>query len=659
METYGGSVNSASEGGDYDGQNPGQYWHAHLENAKKVFDKWHERGKKVVKRYRDERDAIELNIRKFNILWSNTNVMFPSLYGRMPKPEVSRRYQDDDPVGRAASMMLERCLEYEVEQFTDFDAAMRGVVEDRLLPGRGTAWVRFEPEIVRVPPLGGQTLDAAADPEQEGAQVTDDVEERVAFARSPCDYVYWQDFVHSPARTWEEVWWVARRVYMTQNEGLRRFGEVFRSVPIDSDATQKETQKSSAKQPVPSIDKKAEVWEIWNKRTMKVCWIAKGFPMALDERDDPLKLESFFPCPKPLYATVTTGSLIPVPDYCEYEDQAKEMDSMTQRIAMLVKACKVVGVFNSEYKEVQRLLNEGFDNKLIPVSAWASLAEKGGLNGAIQMLDLRTVLEALNQLYASREQAKQVVYEVYGLGDIIRGSSNPNETLGAQQLKANFGSLRLRSSQNDVARFASDLFKLKSQIIAKYYPDNVILEMSGISQTLDGQNQQLVAAALQLLRNSTMRDFRVAVQADTLAQIDEQAEKQAAMEMTAAIGTYLKDAVPLVQAAPEFAPMVAELLKFNVRKFRVGRSVEAAIDQAVQSLQQKLANPPQPTQPDPAEMAKSQAMMLEAQTQAQVVPIKAQAEVAKAQASVAKSRNELMTAQVQAMNPMMPTEQVM
>ena len=104
-----------------------------------------------MKRYRDERDAIEYPRMKFNILWSNIQVLFPSLYGRQAKPEVSRRYMDADPVGRLASTMLERVIEFETQQFPDYDSAMRGVVEDRLLPGRGTAWIRYAPTITTQP----------------------------------------------------------------------------------------------------------------------------------------------------------------------------------------------------------------------------------------------------------------------------------------------------------------------------------------------------------------------------------------------------------------------------------------------------------------------------------------------------------------------------
>ena len=588
-----------SETAAYDPESPGPYWHDQLENAQKVFDQWETRARRVVKRYRDERDAIEYPRMKFNILWSNIQVLFPSLYGRQAKPEVSRRYMDADPVGRLASTMLERVIEFETQQFPDYDSAMRGVVEDRLLPGRGTAWIRYAPTITDT------TQYAPTDTAEEG-QVTNSEEpsERVDAAHSPIDYVYWADFLHSPARTWDEVWWVGRWVYMTREEGEERFGDIFKNVPMNSQDTDKDSRQSV--QGRASYDKKAKVCEIWNKRTGKVCWVAQGYPTALDERDDPLQLDEFFPCPKPLLATTTNGSMIPVPDYCEYEDQAQELDNLTQRIYLLVKATKAVGVFNAEFKELGRLFSEGVDNKLFPVTSWAAMSEKNGLKGAIDMLDISTVIQALNQLYAAREATKQSIYEIMGISDILRGSSKAQETLGAQQLKANFGSLRLRASQGDVARFATDLFKLKAQVICKFYPPELIVEMSGVMNTPDGQDQQLLQAALQLLSNGTIRDFHISVESDSLAQIDDQAEKAAASEAIGAIGGFLAQAIPMVSGAPETLPMASEMLLFLVRRFRAGRGLESAIERAMKALEQKAQAAAQQPQQNP-EMMKVQA----------------------------------------------------
>jgi hypothetical protein len=647
------------ETGAYEGENPGPYWHDQIEAAQKVFEKWEKRGHKIIKRYRDERDAVEMPRVRYNILWSNIQVLFPALYGRQAKPEVSRRYMDQDPVGRLASTMLERVMEYETLQFGDFDQAMRGVVEDRLLPGRGTAWIRYEPVIVNEQP---EVSEAAVDVEEPGeAQIYNSQEEpteRIDAAHSPIDYVYWTDFLHSPARTWDEVWWVSRAVYMTKDEGIERFGDVFKNVGLDSSNTDMD-----AKNPMTArntYDKKAKVFEIWNKRTGKVCWVAKGYPQALDERDDPLELEEFFPCPRPLMATTTTGTMIPVPDYAEYEDQAQELDNLTQRIYLLTKACKAVGVFNAEFKELGRLFTEGVDNKLFPVTAWAAMSEKGGLKGAIDMMDTSTIIVTLRELYSAREQVKQAIYEIMGISDILRGASKAQETLGAQQLKANFGSLRMRSSQGDVARFASDIFKLKAQVICKFYPPELIVQMSGVMDTPDGQNPQLLQAAVQMLSNSTIRDFHIAVEADSLAQIDEQAEKQGAQEAIQAIGLFLREAIPMISQAPETLPMASEMLLFLVRRFRAGRGLESAVERAMKALEEKAAvAKQQPAGPSP-EMMQLQAdqqaeqMKMQAQAQTEQMKMQAQAQIEQGKAQLemqiqqAKMQAEMQLAQMKA-----------
>ena len=647
------------ENGAYEGEDPGPYWHDQIETAIKIFDKWEKRGLKVIKRYRDERDAIEMPRMKFNILWSNIQVLFPALYGRQAKPEVSRRYMDQDPVGRLASTMLERVMEYETTQFGDFDAAMSGAVQDRLLPGRGTAWIRYEPIIVNEQPEATETAGQMEEPtEPQVSGVVEDPTERIDAAHSPIDYVYWSDFLHSPARTWDEVWWVARAVYMTKDEGVERFGDVFKNVSLTSSNTDMDGKNPlTAKM---TYDKKAMVYEIWNKRTGKVCWIAKGYPQALDERDDPLELEEFFPCPKPLMATTTTGTMIPVPDYCEYEDQAQELDNLTQRIYLLTKACKAVGVFNAEFKELARMFSEGVDNKLFPVTGWAAMSEKGGLKGAIDMMDTSQIIVTLRELYAAREQVKQSIYEIMGISDILRGSTKAQETLGAQQLKANFGSLRLKSSQGEVARFATDIFKLKAQVICKFYPPELIVEMSGVMNTPDGQDPQMLQAAIQMLSNSTIRDFHITVEADSLAQIDEQAEKQGAQEAIQAIGLFLREAIPMIAQAPETLPMASEMLLFLVRRFRAGRGLESAVERAMKALQDKAdAAKQQPPQQNPEmlqmqteQQAEQMRMQAQAQTEQMKMQAQAQIEQGKAQLEMqmhqAKTQAEMQLAQMKA-----------
>jgi hypothetical protein len=613
-----------------------QYWQDEIKLYGREFEKWHKRGKKVQERYLDER-AIALNgvdnagDARFNILWANTETVFPAVYNRMPKPDVSRRYKDKDPVGRVASLMLERALEFEIEQYSDFDATIRLALYDRLLPGRGCAWVRYEPTFKDGEPITGQIT------EDQEKYSEDDVtyEQVLANECAPVDYVNWMDFGHSSAKTWEEVRGVWRRVLMDKEALEKRFGAVAEERGYTIDQIPMDQSLYSLEDIVPvdkqSEHKRAAIYEIWDKQERKVIWVCANMQIALDERSDPLKLKDFFPCPKPLYATIPTNSLVPVPDYAMYQDQARELDDVTNRISLLVKALKVVGVYDSSQTGLKRLLQEGVDNTMIPVDTWALFAEKGGLKGVTDFFPLDMVVTAIQQLYLAREQIKAVIYEITGIADILRGSSNPNETLGAQQIKANYAGLRVKRTQLDIARFARDLIRMKAEIICEFFSDETIIQMSGAS-SFSPQDQQYIGEALQLLRNDVLRGFRIDIETDSMVEAHEQAEKTAATELLTGTGTFMREVLPVVQQAPEIAPLLLEVFMFALRRYKIGKSIEGQYQETFDKIQEQLANP-QP-KPDP-EQAK---MQQEAQAGQMRMQMEQQQEQARMQADMAIER---------------------
>lgn len=578
-------------------------WLNELRLAKKEDDKWTKRGKKIVKRYRDDRSSSYDGNKRYNILWSNIQTMMPALYGKTPRAQVERRWKDQDPVGRTAAIILERALQYEIDHYGDYENATRAAVLDRLLPGRGTVWVRFEAkEIETFEPQGDEEY--TADPESSETPVNQmslptGVGE-MQLGTTPVDYVYWEDFRCSPARCWDEVTWVARRVYMTRSEIEARFGEeAAKAVPLTHEPIGLDEMKTQgASQSDMDALKKAQVWEIWCKSSECVYWVAEGYDQMLDHKSDPYGLDNFWPCPKPLYATQTTDTLVPVPDYALYQDQADEIDDLTKRIGLLVDAIKVVGVYDASQPAIQRMLNEGVDNVLIPVDTWAAFSEKGGIKGTVDFLPLDQVIQALNQCYAAREQAKQVVYDVTGLSDIIRGSSLASETATAQQIKGQYASMRLKNMQHAVAVFTSDVLRIKAQLMADLYSPQALIAMSGIRGTPDAMYAE---QAIQLLKSEPMRNFRIEVAADSLAEMDEQAEKQSRTEFLTAFGTAMQNTLPVIQQAPEMGPLLGEALMFVVRTFKGGRTLENTLESTIEQMKQ-----PKPEQPNP-EMLKAQA----------------------------------------------------
>ena len=593
------------------------------------FKKWDALTTQTIRRYRDTPRAVQnQDLTRFNILWSNVQTLKPAVYSKLPKADVSRRFSDTDPVGRVAALLLERALDYEIEHYSDYRSMMNHAVEDRFLGGRGVGWVRYEPHI------------KTQDEPEDGVDLTDVVEteddaepaEEIEYECAPNDYVHWKDFGHTVARTWEEVPQVWRWVYMTKEAATERFGDVANKMSFNSSPEEADKRSQGSR-----TNDRAKTCELWDKDTGKAFWFQDGCPEMLDERDDPLRLEGFFPCGKPLYATTTSDSLVPVPDFIFYKGQALLLDTLADRIGGLVEALRVRGVYDASQPALQRLLTEGENNILIPVDKWGALSEKGGLQGSIDILPINDIAACLLQAYQAMENIKGQIYEITGIADIVRGEGAASESATAQQIKGQYVGLRLRSMQETVALFASEQLRLKAQVICSKYQDKTILAYAAADQ-LTQEDQALVQQALQLLKSSPLQAFRIEVAADSLVQLDENQNKQDRVEFLNALANFLREAVPAGQSTPELAPMLMKSIQFGIAGFKAGKELEGTIDTALQQLTAKAAQPAPPT----PEAQKMQADQQQAQAQMQ-----ADAEIAKGKAAA-----DLQVAQLNAQHEM-------
>jgi hypothetical protein len=497
-------------------------------------------------------------------------------------------------------MILERAMDFEITHYEDLKHCLESSVYDRFLGGRGSAWIRYEPKI--------ESMDYET---SESDEESDEAAEYLDSEAAPIDYVHWKDFGHEPARTWDEVNKVWRKVYMTRKALVDRFGkELGNKVPLDSSPDDQKYKDSDG------IGKKGLIIELWDRETETVLWISKSLNQILDERDDPLELEEFFPCPKPLYSTITNESLVPIPDFTLYQDQANSLDVLSTRISGLIDALKVRGVYDASEPTLQRLFTEGENNTLIPVKNWPAFSEKQGLRGAIDIVDITPIAMALKNAYDAMAQIKQEIYDITGISDIIRGQSNVIETATSAQIKSQFASLRLKEYQDAVACYASHILKLKAQVICGQFQPETLIKIGGVAQLMP-DDQALVPQAIEMLKSNPMRTFRIEVATDSMLYQDEQQEKADRVEFLGAVGTYLEKAVQASQAMPpEATPLLMDLLKFGVTGYRVGRELEGEFDTLADHIKEAAKNP-QPPKPDPA-MEKIKADMQLAQQKSQL-----------------------------------------
>lgn len=618
-------------------------WLAEVDLYDRETQAWAERRKKIVRRYKDDRSPRESKVARFNVLWSNTQTLLPTLYARNPKPDVQRRFKDADPVGRSAADVLERAVSFFCN--TDrFGSSMRQSVLDYLLAGRGTVWVRYVPHMQPVA----------------GVEVTDDEDAPEVLEREDVevDFVHAEDFGHNVSRTWEEVWCVWRIAYLTRAECVQRFGEERgNKPPLDCKGDYGSKSKTSPADD--GVDAKSSIYELWDRKRQCAVWFHRDVPEALDYREDPLALHDFFPCPKPLLANCANDSTIPVPDFAQYQDQADELDTITARIASIKRALKVAGVYDASAPGIDRLLSEGVENKLIPVDNWAVFAEKGGIGGAISLLPLKDIVAALTALYEARQQVKNDLYEITGIADIVRGNTQAEETATAQLIKSQFATTRISDRQRDVQRFVRETIRIMSDIICGHFQAQSIREISGV-QLFSEADKQLLASkqppqippdmtpdqfrtvmqapswekVIGLLRDKPLRSFRVDIETDSIIKSDEEAEKASRIEFLKAAGGFLNQAASVGAQQPELVPLLSQMLMFGVRAFPVGKELEGAFDAAIAALE-KQASSGQP-KPNP-EVMKAQAEMQLAREKAQ---LDAQVAQAQQQAQAKQSAQE-------------------
>jgi hypothetical protein len=580
-----------------------KFWHMELSAAHQRESKWRDRAKKVIDRYKDERDgAVKASDKKFNILWSNTEVLRAALTISPSSPDVRRRYGSNDKKGRYAALTLERAVDYSADE-TGMYSQVELCVEDAILPGRAVAWVVYDAEI-------------------------EEVEENERISGQTCwvEWVHWCDYREGNARSWKKIPWVARAHYMSRDELKELSEEHGAKVPLN--ATVRGAKEDDGEG---ETMRRACVWEIWDRESRQRLYVSEEYPLILRVDDDPYSLQRFFPCPEPWYAVKCNDSRSPIPLYTLYQDQAAELDRITSRIYALTEHLKWRGVYDAsqdDNAQLQDLARAG-DGEFLPVKSWSSFAEKGGLKGAIQEMDIAIIAGVVVSLQQERQMLVQQIYEVTGISDIIRGSTDPRETKGAQQLKAQFGSMRMQSLTKDKERFVKELYEIKAELIAEHYQPEILSEITqvelptreqiamevarlqeGIQQAqavgqqidpkLQGQMAKLQEAVtwddvMDILRSDARRGYAVNVETDQSVLADAEAEKQARSEVVQTVIELLGNTMQAAQVNPGIIPLAKELTMFMLGAHKVGRSIEEAVEDAFDGMQQAQSQP----QPDP------------------------------------------------------------
>ena len=597
-------------------------WKLELKLAdKREFD-WRKKVSDIYKIY----TPLNAADNSFNILHPNTETLRESVYNSLPQPDARRRYQDEDPLGKAVGQVMTRALEFAQDTY-DFDSVLKGDVLTMLLSGRAVSRVRYIPDIRTV---------GDKEPEEE-VDDGDDPYEEIAWEQVIGERVQWKDFrILCAAATWDEVTAIAFRHQFNRDDLIDKFGEeIGKKIALDH-ADDEDVKKSSD---LGDLFKTAEIWEIWDKDEKEVLFICKTYPEPCKVQPDPLQLSGFFPIPRPLYAIENDQTLIPAPLYCQYEQQAKELNTVSTRINKLTASLRLRGIYDSTLAEIARL-QDCQDNELIPSVNAAALIDRGGLEKAIWMYPIEQAAIILKELNVQRDATIQVIYQINGISDIMRSASDPQETYGAQKIKTQWGTQRLQRMQKEVQRYIRDLIRLKAEIIAEKFQPETLEKMTLVKLPHQAEVDQQKAVLMQqwqqqaiqaqqqgqppppmpqkppnlitwedvigAMRADATRTYRIDIETDSTLSASQDSDMAGMRELLTGLVGLVQGFGPAVQEGAMDVSVLKELMLAVTRRAKMGSAVEDAIEKMQQ---------PKPKEDPNAAKAQADAQALQAKNQ--------------------------------------------
>ena len=560
-------------------------WKNKISAAKKKWSEYHELIKEIRKYYINKSKN-----NKQNIFWSSIETLKPFIYFKAPTPYIERKSKTSNPVEQAACQILEKALVWDLER-QDFDGVIKYARNDFLLSGLGLTYEKFEPKIEQVvtqmqdvDPITGQMISV------------DTVAEVMTEAEVTTNYIDPSDIIvdTTNVKVWEDVEWVAQSIKMTKQEVIDQFGEKYAEKLLDGSIEYEKDKESET-----------TVYRIWDKKNKRVLYISETIDEFLRVDDDFLKIDGFFPFPKPVFATLDNHGVIPTPDYTEIKCLLDELDGVNKRMRLTMQALKVTGAYDSAFSDLKNMLEA--ENRLIAVSDFDKIREKGGIDGFVGFMPIGQYIDALQALSDRRNQLITAIYEITGVSDIMRGNSDPNETATAVTKKTNFGTLRNQDRQNDFQRYLTDVLKIKAEIICEQFTPELL------AQFAENIQPEVFNLAVQLLKTDKIRNLTLGIETDTSFMQSEDLQKT--NEAVKTIHEMITAAFQVVSAQPALLPLYKQMIESVVVTLPQARQFSTAIDETFKRIEQELAQPD--TEPSP-DMVKAQAEVQKNQNEFQV-----------------------------------------
>lgn len=607
----------------------------------KRWEKWRRDAQRALAAY----EAGEINGRAVdgaNLFHANVQTLVPAVFNSAPVPDLRVRFDEDDAAAKSACDVLERVAISDIDNST-ISKTLESAARKAGIVGVAVPRVRYQVVSWEIGEFGEQVI---------------------ALDEVYVEMVPWDRYIEGPARTWKAVPWIAFEHDMTMEALEAIVGpnarEKLDEMPWERDCAYCKHRKDQASAEPTGIFETIKVYEVWDRASKKVLYCSPDLKQPIHTIDDPLRLRQFYPVPEPLTAGECIDGRVPLVHYAIHARLFERYETSAARIHALTQQIKVCGLYDKKQAPDFERLRDALDGDYLPAETTDEFIAGGGkkdLSGAVLHWPIEMLVAVARELQGQNVELKQEIWEATGIADIMRGHGNAQATATHDQLKSQYGQLRIKNLQEGVAELARACLRLMIEVRAQLTPWPVLkkiammkfeptkeqqeeaLRMVGSSMMQlgpDGQpqppdpqmqaqvqmmaQQQAITMAaefeqqVQAVIKSPWMALSIDIETDSTIRGDVTRDMEQFNGLIGATSQFAMAVSQLAPIKPDAIESLGKVYAAQVRKFRLGREGEQALDELIEAFK----GPVQSQGPSPEQQQAMQQQEMAAQQAEQV-----------------------------------------
>ncbi len=577
--------------------------------------------------------------RAYPIYYASSQILGPSLYSRTPEAAPKRLHGIEDKLALTMELIDKRLGQYNMDH-GDFDEGMIGARDELMHGAKATTQVicEFETEPERRPlstDINGdlfdeeEPYDGEAEKDEEGYFYTgkkiiqDSI--KIRLASVPFD-----EILHTPnAKTPSEIKELAYRFCLPKEEAEEMFNrdENGKSLKLKLPYRRNNKEEDSEAAGYESSELVLMGWECYDIKTKMTYWVCEDYPDAcLKIEPDRWELDGFFPSPKFKITNRPRKFLYPTPSFVYLESTLNQLHVLYHRVHGLIDAIRRRALVYGASAELIKALNDLDGQQFIAMPDINTILDKGGLKELIQFIPVQELVESLSEAMHVEDHLKNLLYEWFGVPDIKRGASDPNETAKAQELKNENANDRFKFLRKQIIDLARDSAQMMNDLAYKVYSDQRIAQIVGLEffergkpaippspgqppskdnpqgvppnpgKPAEPSHYELFPEALARLRNDKIRMVRIDFETDSTNFRDQEYDIQHAKMLQETVLNGLATIGGIQN--PQYIPITLTLLMTVVESMGGSTLVQNMVRTAVKEIADIKNQPPPPPPPD-------------------------------------------------------------